>query len=353
MAPDPARSDPVYRPHALNAAGDGMSKRRLAAGLLVAIALAPGTFFRTHIPQGERAHLEVARLDNVPARDGSGGFSVEGVWELSSGRLDFGGYSAMLPLENGRLRLFSDRGQILTFSPPGEAAWAPAHVAFIGNRGDLSDSPADVESAVRDPATGEYWLGYENPNSVIRYAPTMELVATSRPPHWQDWPANAGAEAMERLPDGRFIVLPEGASTGLLYASDPISDEQPLAFAFSAPGGYSPTDMAALPDGRVLVLLRKVAAGLPPFATAIAIADPGQLQSGDSLDLDLLVRLDDILPSENYEGLALAAVEDDGAVLLWLVSDDNLSVIQRTLLARLVWRETISTDRAHEKAREE
>ena len=336
-----------------------MRKRRLAAGFLVAIALAPGTFVRTHIPQDGRPHLEIARLDAASARAGSEGVGVEGLWdvaglwELSSDRLDFGGYSAMLPIGNGQLRLFSDRGQILTFSAPDAAVSKPAHVAFIGDRGDLSDNPADVESAMRDPSTGEYWLGYENSNSLIRYAPTMELIVTSRPPQWQDWPRNAGVEAMARLPDGRFMVLPEGASTGLLYSSDPITDEEPLAFAFSVPGEYSPTDMTALPDGRVLVLLRKVAAGLPPFATAIAIADPAELETGNSLDLDLLVRLDDILPSENYEGLALAGVEEDGAVALWLVSDDNLSVIQRTLLAKVVWREAMPAARAQEKAREE
>ena len=328
-----------------------MKGKRLAAGVLLAVMLAPGTFLRTQIPRGSDVDLSIRQVRDLPPADASGGFTREGVWELSSDRIDFGGYSALLILGENTLRLFSDRGNLLTFSPPGAPKQRAPRIAFMWNRGDLSATPPDIEAATRDRASGDYWLAFENSNAIIRYSIASEFVRSRRPPAWQAWPENSGAEAMARLPDGRFLVLPESASTGLLYPADPTNDDvTPLKFGFSAPEDYHPTDATALPDGRVLVLLRKVTWALPPFATAIAIANPTTLQDGDTLDLDLLVRLDDIVPRDNYEAMSVATVEDDGTVTLWLASDDNMASFQRTLLVRLSWREE---DGAHEKAREE
>ena len=41
------------------------------------------------------------------------------------------------------------------------------------------------------------------------------------------------------------------------------------------------------------------------------------------------------LPSDNYEGLAIVPEAQSDRVALWLISDDNSSAFQRTLLLRL------------------
>jgi len=43
-----------------------------------------------------------------------------------------------------------------------------------------------------------------------------------------------------------------------------------------------------------------------------------------------------VIPRENYEGLALRP-RGDGRVDVWVMSDDNFSIIQRSLLAKLVF----------------
>ncbi|WP_120076191.1 esterase-like activity of phytase family protein [Aurantiacibacter odishensis] len=326
-----------------------MKRRKLAAALLVTLALAPGTLVRTQIPTGSEVDLSVSAVEDLPALASIGGFTRKGVWELSNSRIDFGGYSAMLVLGEDTLRLFSDRGKMLTLASPDGPRTREPRVATVWDRGPLSATLPDIEAAARDPATGDYWLAFENTNAVVRFSVASGYLASRQPPEWQHWPDNSGAEAMARLPDGRFLVLPESDSVGLLHPSDPTDDLKPLAFRFAVPEGYSPTDMAALPDGRVLVLLRQVAWAVPPFATAIAIADPTGLEEGETLDLELLIRLEDILPRENYEALAVDGVDADGTVRLWLASDDNIASFQRTLLARLDW----DPDFAHEKAREE
>ena len=52
--------------------------------------------------------------------------------------------------------------------------------------------------------------------------------------------------------------------------------------------------------------------------------------------MEAMIALDlaTVVPRENYEGLALRE-RADGAVDVWLISDDNMSVMQRTLLAKL------------------
>ncbi|MFB0611948.1 esterase-like activity of phytase family protein [Aurantiacibacter poecillastricola] len=335
-----------------------MKKRRLALLALVTLGLAPGTLVRTTIPEMADGDLSLTPVTELPAARSHHGVTREGVWELDSTRLDFGGYSAMLVLRDGQvLRAFSDRGRRLTFAAPFGTYPQEPRFASVWNRGRLSNTFADIEAATRDPETGDYWLTFENTHSLTRYSVSSDFEELAQPPEWQGWNSNSGAEALERLPDGRFLVLPENGKTGLLYPSDPVAGGEPLVFTPRMPEGYYPTDMAALPDGRVLVLLRNVVRALPPFSSALAIASPDTLaESGDTLELEQILLLETILPRENYEALAVAEVKEDGSVDLWLMSDDNLSAIQRSLLARINWREVTAeaqTASAQQKAREE
>ncbi|WP_340588278.1 esterase-like activity of phytase family protein [Erythrobacter alti] len=325
-------------------------KRRLIAAILLAVALAPGTLVRTDIPDRHVLSLGMAELTELPESERYGGFTREGVWELASPNLDFGGYSALLVLDNGeRLRAFSDRGTSLTFARPESPGEFESSFAHVWNRGRLSRTVPDIEAATRDAATGDYWLAFESDHAVIRYSRASELEALREPPEWRDWRVNAGAEAMARLPDGRFIVLPEDGLTGLLYPGDPTRDAEPIRFHVALPGGLVPTDMAALPDGRVMVLMRRVSWGWPPFTAALGIADPNGLQDGDLLEVAQLLDLDRLLPPENYEGLAVQQ-QANGSHVLWIIADDNLASFQRTLLAKLVWDGHLP--QAQEKARE-
>jgi len=95
--------------------------------------------------------------------------------------------------------------------------------------------------------------------------------------------------------------------------------------------------LAQLPDGRALILLRMVAWGIPPgFAGKLMLADPATIRAGEAWRAEPLADLVAPLPSDNFEGLA---VEPDGrgGTVLWLISDDNDSIVQRTLLLRLDW----------------
>ena len=335
MARGAARSAAVSRTDALNIAPN---VRRLAALLVVCAALAPGTWLRTDPAAGSSVAVNLAPLAvALPAQQGD--LVREGLWEITSPSMEFGGYSAMYVLGGGRLRLFSDRGSRLFITlPPAVTPVSPnSPFANVWDIGPFSNRFADIESTTRDPATGDYWLGFESFNGVGRYDVASSFVAARRPPEMRNWPINGGAEAMVRLADGHFLILPENHQRGLLFNGDPTQEGRAQTFAFSIPAPYYATDMAALPDGRVLILARGLQWQLPPFTARLYLADPADITTDTVWTPRLVAELDGLLPHENYEALAIVP-QGNGEMVLWIASDDNLAALQRTLLARLRWR---------------
>lgn len=343
MARGAARSAAVPWADALNIK---LRKRRLAALLLVCAVLAPGTWVRSDPTAGSRFEVNLAPVAvSLAARQD--GLTREGLWEITSPYMDFGGYSAMFVLGGDRLQLFSDRGSRLVIRLPTavtpdspvspDTSLLTRPFASVQDIGPFSDRYADIESATRDPATGEYWLGFENFNAVAKYDAANNFIAAVQPPEMRNWPVNSGAEAMVRLNNGHFLILPEHRGQGVLFFGDPTHKGRTQTFAFHLPDPYYATDMAALPDGRVLILARGLEWGLPPFTARLYLADPADIAPDAVWTPQLVAKLDALLPRENYEALAVVP-QDDGSLVLWIASDDNLAALQRTLLARLRWR---------------
>jgi hypothetical protein len=264
-----------------------------------------------------------------------------GAWRLASKNSLFGGYSALLATPGNTLTAFSDLGAWLRFSQPG--AKTPARPRFGKVPVPFDRYYPDVEAATQDEARGLFWLSYEKANRIRRFEFGRRSVVTIAPRSMRDWPENGGAESMTRLADGRFIVLEEdpplisaGGRPGLLFATDPEIAREPVEFVFRPPIGYAPSDMAALPDGRVLILLRTLdLTRIPVFKSMLIVADPAAIVKGKEWPWRKLADVDDPTLRENYEGLAI--VPDDAGVTLWLISDDNLSRLQHTLLLELHW----------------
>ncbi|WP_164158150.1 esterase-like activity of phytase family protein, partial [Sandarakinorhabdus rubra] len=98
--------------------------------------------------------------------------------------------------------------------------------------------------------------------------------------------------------------------------------------------GFSPTDAAPLPDGRLL-LLHRLYNGVSN-AAAITLVDLPAIRAGRPAPGRLLARWgrEGPWPVDNMEGLALT--REQGQPVLYVVSDNNFSGLQRTLLMRLV-----------------
>ncbi len=277
--------------------------------------------------------------------------ALVGVWHLESETRDFGGYSALIALADGSLLAGSDTGTLLGIDNPGTAAMSGRYPEFAVTEGrDKRD--ADLEALTLDRASGTIWGAYERSNAIERYSSRLERLARVKPAKMQRWRSNGGPEAMVRLADGRFVVIAEvrrgSAAEGhraVLFSGDPTAADgadQGVSFSFAAPAGMRPVDMAQLEDGMVLVLLRSVDWYFPPrFGSAIAVLDPAAIEEGTLWRPKRVIPLPESVPQENYEGLAVepgAAGRTGGAARLWLISDDNVSGFQRTLLVALDWR---------------
>ncbi|APE27451.1 esterase-like activity of phytase family protein [Aurantiacibacter gangjinensis] len=314
--------------------------------MALALTLAPGTFVRTALTEQASGTLEVAAVEREVVSEPPDGVEVGGVWDIHGSGSGFGGFSALV-WQDDRLHAFSDRGHVLAFDPP-TARRSAYDIRPVRPHRTYPQGVWDVESAVTAP-DGRLWLGFEYTHAIHRFPPRGEADGLRMLGDEVDWGSNVGLEGMVRLPDGRFLLFPELRQTAHILARDPIAGTPLTDFTVEWPvEDHGVTDAALLPDGRLLVLLRTVDYSLPPsFSVTLAIADIGSVAGGDTLSPEILVRLDDIVPRENYEGIAVRETAD-GRAEIWLISDDNFSAFQRTLVVQLF----LDLDGEQEKARE-
>lgn len=315
--------------------------------LIVALGLAPGTWWRT--PNGgqvdDRPILGIEPLRFPRARFGE--VEIAGAWHLSSPNWHFSGYSALLAMDDGTLLALTDWGRMLRLSPPGADRAATPRFDYFATLEAGDKHLQDLEAVTRDPATGQIWGAYENSNAIERYDARLLPAGRVQPAPMQGWPANSGPESIARLGDGRLVVLSEGSPRwfaadlpALLFPGDPVEGARAEQFRFRPPESYRPVDMALLPDGRILILLRRMVLGLPPrFEAKLVIADPAEIRPGERWRGREIAHLTEPVPMDNYEGLAVEP-QVDGALVLWLISDDNKATFQRTLLLKLLWNPT-------------
>lgn len=336
-----------------------ITRRRLARLVLllgVAIGVAPGTWWRS--PYGGE-HVDdraILTVEPVPFPRGRfGEVTIAGAWRLSSPNSHFSSYSALLAMDDGTLLAVSDWGRMLKMTAPDSPHRTAPRFGYFATLEEGDKHFRDIEAVTRDPATGRIWGAYENSNLIERYDAGLRRAGRVAPAAMQGWPTNTGPESIVRLRDGRFVILSEGSTDwfaanlpALIFPGDPVEGAEPRAFRYRPPESYRPVDTALLPDGRVLILLRRLILGLPPrFESKLVVADPAEIRLGERWRGREIAHFAEPAPTDNYEGVAVGGREN-GALVLWLISDDNKATFQRTLLLKLLWR----PGGANEKARE-
>lgn len=262
-------------------------------------------------------------------------------WDLRSANPRFGGFSGLAKRGPGQFLMISDAGLRVEF------AFAGAGALRFAQWGDLppldpekgGKGYRDAEAVYVDPATGSSWIALEGIEQIWRFDRAGKRTANRQIVQMQKWPSNAGPESLTRFADGRFAVISERKfrgerNAGLLFSGDPVRRTTPVQpFWYDSADRGSVTDMAALPDGRVLILHRKL--GLyPVFTSTIALADPRRMASGGTLTARTIAVIHHPALAENYEGMAIAS--GPGGLSLWLASDDNQNDWQATRLIRLI-----------------
>ena len=284
-------------------------------------------------------------LDSAePTRTTLGSLHFLGAWQLTGPDRSFGGLSSLQIHPDGMVWALSDSAVMVVFPQPGAPgkAWAKRLPVFEHKPGTKREHvPEDSESMVFDPVTGRTWIGFELVQIICRYSARLAKVERCRSwPEMKDWTSTASIETMAHLPDGRFLVIAEGAvgnrpgRDALLFAGDPVDQAtpRPVRMHYIPPVGYDPTDAVAIGHGKLLVLNRR-ATIYDGFTAIITLVDIGSMKPGGTLTGKVVARLAPPVLADNFEGLALER-GSNGQRILWVVSDDNHLFFQRTLLLK-------------------
>ncbi len=309
----------------------------LAAMLLLATFAPPALFVGPDLPRHSRIVFQTVPLqEGEPARRQVGKLLFLGGWAMRSNDPRFGGISTMR-VAGGEVTALSDAGWLFSFSLPRPGAAPLTVVSPGGGSGGGEKGDRDSEALAVHGETA--WIALEGANEVERYGVrrwTREAVA--RPAAMKNWPGNGGAEAMLRLRDGRFVLFsesrfrPDGSTEALLFDGDPTEPGTAVrAFGYAAPNHYRITDAALLPDGRMLLLHRRV--GLANGVSAkLAIAETAGIGDAAILRSLEIAHLEPPLTVDNME--ALSVTQEGGRTIVWIASDDNYIPLQRNLLLK-------------------
>jgi hypothetical protein len=330
--------------------------RRLVVLLALVLSLGPAAAEKPRdlplAPQAieVRARPIASFRPSTPGERRFGALEWIGGLELRSSFRGFGGLSALAFLDGAGRRLLaaSDAGIWLEAElttegerPTGLVNARMAPVRDENGRAVAGTWRGDSEAiAVRD---GEAFVGFEASNQIRRFAIAREGITAGgtlfpAPAGVRELRRSRGLESLAAFPpgsrhQGALIAIAESPlRTETDHRAWIIGGPRPGQLALARRNDYDATDAAFEPGGDLLILERRVN---PPFGIWCRIRRiPGtSIERGAIIDGRVIFEADLSHAIDNMEGLAVHRGAD-GATYLTLVSDDNYSLLQRTLLLR-------------------
>ena len=345
--------EPVIRGRRAGPGPEATTTHRAAFALLAVLALTLSASAETSLRQAEApVRIEIAARPIAafeprdPARTRFGPLTWRGGLSLTSSYPDFGGVSAIRVAADGeRFLAVTDRGR-----------WLRGRIVYEGTRpagiADAEMAPVlgadgkplaarrwyDTESIAEDGGT--VWVGIERVHRIVRFDYGRDgLLARGTPiavpPAFAKLPNNKGIECLVFVPKGALArtlmaisergLDPAGNIKGFL-----IGGPGPGEFSVKRIGEFDVSDCAIAPGGDLLLLERSFST-LRGVGMRIRRVPLGDVKPGATVDGPALIEADMGYQIDNMEGLSVHRAAD-GALVLTLISDDNFSMLQRTLL---------------------
>ena len=272
-----------------------------------------------------------------------GGLTWRGGFAVTIKDPRFGGLSA--------LQVSADGNQILAVTDKGE--WFRAELTYrdgmlsglekaeifplLGPTGQpiTGKTNSDAESLAQ-LGPNDFAVSFERVHRIWRYngAPDPALasaIPVPAPARFVKLPDNGGIEAMTPLCDGRLLAIAERSrkAQGTVEAwVQAKSGWRALTYPLAA--GLRPTGATTLPNCDILVVERSFSliSGLEIRIVRIPAAE---IDGDTALQTREIARFQPPVSMDNFEGISVRQNEH-GDVLVYIVSDDNFSPLQRTLL---------------------
>lgn len=277
-----------------------------------------------------------------------GRLQFRGGIEIVSSDPVFGGLSGIEVLEDNRLVAINDKGEwfdaqlVLDDSGAliGVAGMRTAAMRDESGHVFQSKKYGDAEDLAQLP-DGRFAVSFEQTQTIRIYdlnrdgpfggavaGPVLEAV--------HELPRNVGLEAVAATDDGGLLVGAEGgeAPTTPLWRAPLGQQERPIypRMGYPLAGGFSLTGFDRLPDGGFVAVERFYAPVIGARARITMFPDNSLNARGEALpDVEQLAWLAPPMPVDNFEGIATQRMPD-GVTRIYIVSDDNFSRRQRTLL---------------------
>ena len=329
---------------------------RLPVLLILFVGLFPLAYPQKELPDQAVAitisAAPIAALEtDKPSQTRFGSLEFRGGLVLTSTHKSFGGISALYVQPDGEhFLVVSDR-----------ATWFRGRIVYENDRpvgiadaysapvldGDGKPAPRwDTESIAVNGST--LFVGLERIHSILSFDyDGKSFPANARPvagpPELKDLPFNQGLEAMVFVPKkynlaGTLIGFSEKGLTadGNLKAFL-IGGPGPGLFAVKRTDDYDISDAAILPNGDILILERQYSLqrGVTMRIRRIQLTN---IKPGAVVDGTTVVEIGAGYQIDNMEALGVHRSRS-GETVLTLMSDDNFSPIQRTLLLQFVLKE--------------
>jgi hypothetical protein len=318
----------------------------LTLALLPAFAQAPRT---TGPHRGIK--IESQSIDHFdsgePARVRFGALTFRGGLVLNSPDPEFGGISGLKVAPDGASFLaITDKGNWLRariiYRDDRPIAIRDAEMApMLGADGNPLNRRGWYDSEAFAEDGGTVYVAFERVNRIVRFNFGRDgLQARAQPvaipPAVRSLPNNRGLECLAVAPRrsplvGALIAISErGLDSGGNIQGFLIGGKQPGSFAIKRTDEFDVSDCALTPNGDLLILERRFS-WLRGVAMRIRRLPLGEVQPGALLDGPTLIFADMGQQIDNMEGLSVHRTAD-GALVLTLISDDNFSQLQRTVL---------------------
>ncbi len=314
----------------------------LAAQETIPVRAAPVPVFAEQTPEktvfGELRFLGGVQLESRDGRFGGlSGIEISGDGRTALLVSDQGDlFSATLDYDAGVLTGLSG----VTVSHLTDANGAPLADKYSSDAESLR--AANGEGLAGNGETGEVVIGFERDNRAISYrvdanGRAVEATPLALPDSVKALPFNRGLEGIAVIPQGApnagaIVAFGEsesdaspGVIRGWLIAGGKTRD-----LGLTRTSGFDLTDIVALPDGDLIVLERHFSMFLG-VAMRIRRLSAAELDGPQPMSGTTLLTAGMAHAVDNMEGVAIHR-DETGRTILTIVSDDNFSALQRTLI---------------------